>query len=44
MNQWHFVIAAYALSIPVLAWVVIASFVAMRRAEKAVDELKRGTS
>lgn len=42
MNQWHFVIAAYSISIPVLGWVVISSFAAMRSAEKAADELKRG--
>ena len=40
MNHWPYIIAAYVLAIiatlAVLGW----SFAAMRRAEKAVDDLK----
>lgn len=41
MNQWPFVIAAYALgSIAVLA-LTLASLVRMRQAERAAEALKR---
>jgi hypothetical protein len=42
MNHWPFIIAAYAITaigtIGLTGW----SFVAMRRAERAADELRRG--
>lgn len=42
MNQWHFVIGAYVISLPVLTWLVMSSLAVMRRAEKAADEFRRG--
>lgn len=41
MNQWPFIAGAYALVIAGVAGLVIASFVAMRRAERAADAVRR---
>lgn len=41
MNHWPFIIAAYAIGIAGTLAVVIASFVAMRRAERQADALTR---
>ena len=41
MNQWPFVIAAYALAALGTGVLTLASFVAMRRAERAADALQR---
>ena len=41
MNQWNFVIAAYAVVIVVSIGLTLWSFVAMRRAERRVDDLRR---
>lgn len=40
MNQWAFVIAAYAVTFAGLAGLAILSFLAMRRAEARVDALR----
>mgnify|MGYP005828565539 CR=1 FL=1 len=37
LDQWDFVIAAYALTAGGTAWLIIQSWVAMRRAEKRRD-------
>jgi heme exporter protein CcmD len=39
MNQWAFVIAAYAVTVVGVGGLVIASWLAMRRAESRLDEL-----
>jgi hypothetical protein len=39
MNQWAFVIAAYAITVVGVGGLVIASCLAMRRAESTLDEL-----
>ena len=44
MNQMAFVIGAYAVGLPMLIWLVVGSVVAMRRAEKAVEQLNRSDS
>jgi hypothetical protein len=41
MNPWPFVIAAYALALVGTAGLVLASLVAMRRAERRADEITR---
>jgi hypothetical protein len=41
VSAWPFVIAAYALGVGATAALVAASAVAMRRAERAADALKR---
>ena len=41
MNPWPFVIGAYAAALLGTASVVLASFVAMRRAERDADRLGR---
>ena len=41
MNPWPFVLAAYAIGAGGTGWLVVASLVAMRRAERAADALKR---
>jgi uncharacterized integral membrane protein len=41
MNHWPFIIAAYAIAIAGTLGVVIASFTAMRRAERQADALTR---
>ncbi|MFL6734428.1 MAG: heme exporter protein CcmD [Sphingomicrobium sp.] len=41
MNQWAFVIAAYAVSAAGVIGLVAASWFAMRRAEDRFDELTR---
>lgn len=41
MNSWPFVIAAYSLVLGATAILVLASLSAMRKAERAVEELKR---
>lgn len=38
MNQWAFVIAAYAVTIGGAGAILIGSYLAMRRAERAADE------
>ena len=39
MNQWAFVIGAYAVTVVGVGGLVIASWLAMRRAESRLDEL-----
>jgi hypothetical protein len=41
MNQWAFVIAAYAVAIAATAALLLWSLVSMRRAESAADALTR---
>jgi hypothetical protein len=41
MNPWPFVIAAYAAAVFITAWLLVSSFVAMKRAEAAADKLAR---
>ena len=41
MNQWPFVIAAYAVTGLGTAALLLASFVRMRRAERAAEGLRR---
>jgi heme exporter protein CcmD len=41
MNQWSFVIAAYAVTILAVAGLVLWSYASMRRAEAAADSLRR---
>ncbi len=41
MNQWPFVIAAYAVAGFATVALTLASFVRMRKAERAVESLKR---
>ncbi|UIJ44299.1 heme exporter protein CcmD [Sphingomonas cannabina] len=41
MNHWAFITAAYALTLAASAAVAFASWRAMRRAEKAAEQLKR---
>ncbi len=41
MSQWPFVIAAYAVAIGGTLALAVASFVAMRRAERSAEALKR---
>ena len=40
MNQWAFVIAAYAIALLATAGLLLASFVAMRRAEAEAESLR----
>ena len=40
MNQWHFVVAAYAVALLATAILVGWSFLAMRRGEAAAEALK----
>ncbi|MBB3032580.1 hypothetical protein [Alteriqipengyuania lutimaris] len=37
LNQWDYVIAAYAIAIPAIAALLILSWLRMRRAERARD-------
>lgn len=41
MNHWDFITAAYALVIAATAIVLTTSYVAMRRAERAAEDLRR---
>lgn len=41
MSQWPFVIAAYAVAALGTIALTLASYVSMRRAERAADALKR---
>lgn len=41
MNHWPFILAAYAIAIGATAALVLASIVALRRAERAADALTR---
>jgi hypothetical protein len=41
MNQWSFVIAAYAVAVSATTLLLLWSFAAMRRAEAAADALTR---
>ena len=41
MNQWSFVIAAYAVTLLAVAGLVLWAYGSMRRAEVAVDSLRR---
>jgi hypothetical protein len=41
MSQWPFVIAAYAVAIGATLALAVASFVAMRAAERAAEALRR---
>jgi hypothetical protein len=40
MNQWSFVIAAYAVAIGATATLVLQSFVSMRRAEATAEGVR----
>ena len=40
MNHWPFIIAAYAVTAVIFLSVLIASFLAMRRAESAVRRMR----
>ncbi|WP_269450176.1 MULTISPECIES: hypothetical protein [unclassified Sphingomonas] len=40
MNQWAFVIAAYAVTFGGAGAILLLSYVTMRRAERAADEVK----
>lgn len=40
MNPWPFVIAAYAVALLATAALLLASFVAMRRAEREAENLR----
>ena len=42
MNVLPFIVAAYAVAIVGIGGVVVQSWVAMRRAERAVESLRRG--
>lgn len=41
MNHWAFVTAAYAVAIGATAGILIQSWIAMRRAERAAEALRR---
>ncbi|MES2338724.1 MAG: hypothetical protein V4537_11550 [Pseudomonadota bacterium] len=41
MNAWPFIVAAYALTLGTTVALAAVAFAAMRRAEAAVDKLKR---
>ena len=41
LNQWDFVIAAYAVGLVAMAAMLVWSWLAMRRAERRRDEVKR---
>ncbi|GAA0733545.1 hypothetical protein [Sphingomonas japonica] len=41
MNQWAFVIAAYAVTLAATGAIAWGSYAAMRRAERAAEELTR---
>jgi heme exporter protein CcmD len=41
MNHWTFVTAAYAVTIAATAGILIQSWTAMRRAERAAEALRR---
>ncbi len=41
MNQWPFIVAAYAIAIGATALLTLWSYVAMRRAEAAADALRK---
>ena len=41
MNQWSFVIAAYAATLLAIAGLVLWAYASMRRAEAAADSLRR---
>ncbi len=41
LNQWHFVIAAYAIGLAGTGGLVLQSWLAMRRAERRRDEGRR---
>ena len=41
MNQWAFVIAAYAVALVATAGLLVWSLATMRSAERAAEELKR---
>ena len=41
MNQWAFVIAAYAVTILALAGLLLMSLAGMRRAETEADKLRK---
>ena len=41
LNQWHFVIAAYAIGLGGTATLVVQSWLAMRRAERRREEGRR---
>ncbi len=41
MNQWVFVISAYAVTLLATATLLLSSAATMRRAERAADDLKK---
>jgi hypothetical protein len=41
MSQWPFVIAAYAVAGAGTIWLTLASYLAMRQAERAAEALRR---
>jgi hypothetical protein len=40
VNPWPFVIAAYAIALAATAWLLLSSFLSMRRAEAEADKLR----
>ena len=43
LSQWDYVIGAYAIAIPAIAALLILSWLRMRRAERARDDVRRKT-
>jgi heme exporter protein CcmD len=41
MNHWPFIIAAYGIVAAGMALLIVASWRAMRRAERAVEDMRR---
>ena len=41
LNQWDYVIAAYAIAIPAIAALLILTWLRMRRAERARDAARK---
>lgn len=41
LNQWDYVIAAYAMAIPAIILLLVFSWLRMRRAERAREEVRR---
>jgi heme exporter protein CcmD len=41
MNHWPFIIAAYGIVATGMALLIVASWRAMRRAERAVEDMRR---
>lgn len=41
MNHWPFIIAAYGIVVAGMALLIVVSWRAMRRAERAVEDMRR---